>query len=181
MSSNPAGRAGTDSAWLRTGLRHQPTGRSGHGDVLADDADRECAVNVLKSGYAEGRLSKDEFDARVSRALTARTLEDLTAAAAGLPWWPGRPVPLSRAERHPGPGTGRAVPGCASVAGEGQRSGSGRSLLACLLITSASFTAMGGIHHFWPGSTAAYVAETIILLSLVVGMIRFAVRMICGR
>ena len=52
--------------------------------MRASDADRERAVEVLSSGFAEGRLPKDEYDARVHHAYTVPTrgdLEQVTAAA----------------------------------------------------------------------------------------------------
>jgi hypothetical protein len=63
-----------------------PAGKAPDGAALAADADGEHTVGALQSAYAEGRLAKDEFDTRVGRALAARTLGELTAAAAaGLP------------------------------------------------------------------------------------------------
>lgn len=51
--------------------------------LRAAHADRERAVDVLKSAFVQGRLTKDEFDARISRALAARTCAELTAITAG--------------------------------------------------------------------------------------------------
>ena len=51
--------------------------------LRAAHADRERAVDVLKGAFVQGRLTKDEFDARVSRALAARTYAELTAITAG--------------------------------------------------------------------------------------------------
>lgn len=129
MSSNSVDRAAAENAWLRTCLMRERraaarTGQASDGAMLAAAADREHAVDVLKSGYAEGRLTKDEFDARAGRALTARTFADLTAAAAGLLGWPARPVPVSRPGRRPSPGTGRPAPDRAGTGSEGARSAS---------------------------------------------------------
>ena len=57
----------------------------GQGYLLASTADRDSAVEVLKAGYAEGRLSKEEYEARAERAFTARTLGDLARVTADLP------------------------------------------------------------------------------------------------
>ena len=57
----------------------------GDGRLLAASADRERAVDVLKAGFAEGRLTKDEYDARVAQAYTARTYADLATVVADLP------------------------------------------------------------------------------------------------
>jgi uncharacterized membrane protein len=36
--------------------------------MLASHADRERTVDVLRAGFAEGRLQQAEFDRRVARA-----------------------------------------------------------------------------------------------------------------
>jgi hypothetical protein len=58
---------------------------AGQGYLLASTADRESAVEVLKAGYAEGRLTKEEYDARAGQAFAARTLGDLARVTADLP------------------------------------------------------------------------------------------------
>jgi hypothetical protein len=55
------------------------------GGFRASDADRERAVEVLSAGYAEGRLPKDEYDARVHHAYTVPTRGDLEQVTAQLP------------------------------------------------------------------------------------------------
>jgi hypothetical protein len=58
---------------------------AGDGRLLASTADRERAVDVLKAGFAEGRLTKDEYDDRVYRAYAARTYADLSMVTGDLP------------------------------------------------------------------------------------------------
>ena len=58
---------------------------AGDGRLRASTADRERAVDVLKAGFAEGRLAKDEYDDRVSQAYAARTYADLAMVTADLP------------------------------------------------------------------------------------------------
>jgi uncharacterized membrane protein len=53
--------------------------------MRAATADRERAVDVLKAGFAEGRLSQDEYNDRMGRAYAARTYGELTALTADLP------------------------------------------------------------------------------------------------
>jgi hypothetical protein len=60
----------------------------GQGYLLASTADRDAAVEALKAGYAEGRLSKEEYEARAEQAFTARTLGDLARVTADLPGEP---------------------------------------------------------------------------------------------
>jgi uncharacterized membrane protein len=68
------------------------TARSGYGLPAADagylrasTADRERTVDVLKAGYAEGRLSKAEYDIRTDQVFAARTLAELAMVTADLP------------------------------------------------------------------------------------------------
>ena len=53
--------------------------------MRAASADRERAVDVLKAGFAEGRLTQDEYNDRMGRAYAARTYGELTALTADLP------------------------------------------------------------------------------------------------
>jgi hypothetical protein len=64
---------------LRTAaLRH-------NGRMLAGDADRERAVNVLKDAFTEGRLKQDEYEDRVGLAYQARTYADLDRVTEDIP------------------------------------------------------------------------------------------------
>ena len=74
--------------------------------LRASDADRERAIEALKAAFTRGRLSRDELDARLDRALLARTYAEVAAATADMPARPAlaRPEP---ARRGPG-GTGGA-------------------------------------------------------------------------
>jgi uncharacterized membrane protein len=56
-----------------------------HAGIRASDADRDQLVEVLKTGFAEGRLSQDEYNVRMERAYTARTYGELGALVADLP------------------------------------------------------------------------------------------------
>jgi len=53
--------------------------------MRAGSADRERAVDVLKAGFAEGRLTQDEYNDRMGRAYAARTYGELTTLTADLP------------------------------------------------------------------------------------------------
>jgi len=52
---------------------------------LASHADRERVIGLLQAAFVQDRLTKDEFDARVGRALAARTHADLAPLTADLP------------------------------------------------------------------------------------------------
>lgn len=47
------------------------------GNLRASDADREQVATVLSTAYAEGRLTREEHDERLSAVLTAKTFADL--------------------------------------------------------------------------------------------------------
>ena len=52
------------------------------GETRASDADRDAAADLLNEAFAEGRLTADEHDQRLSAAYAARTwlqLRQLTA------------------------------------------------------------------------------------------------------
>ena len=53
--------------------------------MRAASADRERAVDVLKAGFTEGRLTQDEYNDRMGRAYASRTYGELTALTADLP------------------------------------------------------------------------------------------------
>jgi Domain of unknown function (DUF4190)/Domain of unknown function (DUF1707) len=57
----------------------------GHAAMLASDADRDRAAEVLKSGFAYGRLTKDEYDDALHRVYTGRTHGDLIQVTGQLP------------------------------------------------------------------------------------------------
>jgi hypothetical protein len=62
--------------------------------MRASTADRDRAVELLTRAYTEGRLDKDEHDARVERAMTAATFAELDAVVIDLPGaGPVAPVP----------------------------------------------------------------------------------------
>jgi len=62
------------------------------GKMRAADADRDRVVGMLSTAYTEGRLSKDEYDARLESALSARTYADLDQVVADLPVAPATAV-----------------------------------------------------------------------------------------
>lgn len=60
-------------------------GVGGRPHMRASHAEREQVIGVLKVAFVEERLSKDEFDLRVSRALTSRTQGELAVLTADIP------------------------------------------------------------------------------------------------
>ena len=59
-----------------------------HPGMLAAAADRERTMDVLKAAFGEGRITKEEFDLRASRAMNARTYAQLGSVVADLPSGP---------------------------------------------------------------------------------------------
>ena len=68
----------------------------GSARFLASDADRERTIDVLKTAFVHGALTRDELTLRTGRVLTARTYADLAATTAGLT--PGAPRPRPAAK-----------------------------------------------------------------------------------
>ena len=69
--------------------------------MLAGTADRERAIDVLKAGFAEGRLTQAEHDDRVARVYAARTYGELAPLVADLPAGPPGSVPYYLAAGYP--------------------------------------------------------------------------------
>ena len=64
--------------------------------MRASTADRDRAVELLTRAYTEGRLDKDEHDARVERAMTAAPFAELDAVVMDLPGaGPVVPAPMA--------------------------------------------------------------------------------------
>lgn len=73
-------------------------------DLRASDADRERAVERLRTAAAEGRIDAGELDRRVQDALGARTVAQLARLVADLPATPPRATSTSpRSPRGPRP------------------------------------------------------------------------------
>jgi hypothetical protein len=53
--------------------------------MLASDAEREHVTSVLQRGVAEGRLSLEDFELRLDRALRAHTFGELAPLIRDLP------------------------------------------------------------------------------------------------
>ena len=54
------------------------------GHFRASQADRERAIDVLKTAFAEERLTKDAFDLRANQAFASRTYAELAAVTSDL-------------------------------------------------------------------------------------------------
>jgi Domain of unknown function (DUF1707) len=99
------------------------------GDRLrAGQADREQVIEALKDAFVQGRLTRDELDARAGRALTARTYADLAALTADIPPAPSVPAAAGSAGSARPPAPTRRRPLARAAAGSG----------GCLVIAAAA-------------------------------------------
>lgn len=57
----------------------------GHSDLLVGDAERAAAVSDLRGHYDAGRLTLEEFEARIGEAQTARSESELRHVFRQLP------------------------------------------------------------------------------------------------
>ncbi len=69
-----------------------------YGNMRATEADREAARTQLTDAHAEGRLTWEEFDARISAVLSSQTYGQLAELTADLP----AKVPGQAMSRFPG-------------------------------------------------------------------------------
>jgi Domain of unknown function (DUF1707)/Cell wall-active antibiotics response 4TMS YvqF len=67
--------------------------------ILASDAERDHAAALLREAAVEGRLTLEEFSDRISRAIAARTRDELIAVTADLPV--PLPAPSAYMQRAP--------------------------------------------------------------------------------
>ena len=89
--------------------------------VRASDAERDQAAEILRAGYAEGRLSRDELDERVTAAYAAKTRADLQDLTRDLPGAVSAPATCNR-------------PGTAALPFADPESGTGMQFSVCLLL-----------------------------------------------
>jgi hypothetical protein len=65
-------------------VRPEPQAQAAAG-LRASRADRERVIDLLKAAFVQGRLDRDEFDARIGQALASRTYGELAAVTADIP------------------------------------------------------------------------------------------------
>ena len=109
-------------------------GLAGRGHLRTAQADREQAITVLKAAYAQGRLTKDELEARAVQAFASRTYAELAALTADLPAASpaaASPAAASRAATGPDAPWPRPSTPARTMAKAARRSG------VCLLVAIA--------------------------------------------
>jgi hypothetical protein len=86
--------------------------------VRASDAEREQAAELLRVGYADGRLTRDELDERLAAGYAAKTRADLRGLTGDLPGAPtagvtgGGPLPADLPVLGQEPGAGMRPDWC---------------------------------------------------------------------
>jgi hypothetical protein len=134
----------------------QDPAAAGRGHLRAGHADREQAIDRLKTAFAHGQLTKDELDARAGQALAARTYADLAALTADIPPRP----PAARSARPPAPVRRRPLARAAAKSG------------VCLIIAAtatwvlALLVADDGHYHGIPGANPPYESWAPLALAL---------------
>jgi uncharacterized protein DUF1707 len=130
--------------------------RDGYGRMRTSRADREQAIETLKEAYVQGRLTKDELDERLDRALVPLTHAELTAltddlpdglAAARRPRWADQDVTrLREGNRAEARVLATLVAGVVLVALVGNGIGSPLHVLAIVFLLSPVWMlALGGL------------------------------------
>jgi hypothetical protein len=104
---------------------------AGRSRLKASDSDRDRVLDMLKAAFAQGRLTKDEFDARVGQTLLARTWGDLTELTDDIPAWP-LPRPAHKPARQP---SGESAPALIKA-------------VACAIIALSAVT-LAGMPGMW--------------------------------
>jgi Domain of unknown function (DUF1707) len=78
----------------------EPGAQAAGTSLRTSRADRERVIELLKAAFVQGRLAKDEFDARVGQALASRTYAELAAVGADIPAGLTAILPPARAPRR---------------------------------------------------------------------------------
>ena len=133
-------------------MRPEPGAQAAAAGLRASRADRERVIDLLKAAFAQGRLDKDEFDARIGQALASRTYPELAAVTAGIPAGLTAALP-----RRPPARAGRRIPFNTAVTGGACMAGLvNGGMIAALLIRS-------------PVAVVMFVVFTVIGMILAIG------------
>jgi hypothetical protein len=66
-------------------VRPEPGAQAAGSGLRASRADRERVIDLLKAAFVQGRLPRDEFDARIGQVLASRTYAELAVVTADIP------------------------------------------------------------------------------------------------
>ena len=110
--------------------------RPGRGQLRAAQADREQAITVLKTAYAQGRLTKDELEVRAGQAFASRTYAELAALTADIPGDIPGDIPADSPTASPGAAGRPGTPARTMAKAAGR---SGVCILAAVALAEAGF------------------------------------------
>jgi hypothetical protein len=137
------------------------TGDYPAGDLRVSDADRDRAISELSEHFQAGRLTADEHDERMGRAMQARTGRELAALFADLP---RRQAPATELSPRP---HGRAP---------GVLIGVGASLIAVLVARVVLVSSQPALYHYrgfaGPGPHAIPLLPVLVVLVVVGFLVR---------
>jgi hypothetical protein len=134
-------------------------------NIRISDADREQVTSRLREHFAEGRLSSDELDERVTATLNAKTFGELRGIMSDLP----EPGPLGPPQQAPVPPAWNARPVY-------YRRGP-RILPLALLVFFAVLVLSGPGWAFFAFFKFALLAWLVLCIAGIVGASRFRRRM----
>jgi hypothetical protein len=127
----------------------------GHAPMRASDADREIVRAVLADAYADGRLTREEYDDRLNTLYGSRTLGELPALVTDLvppDGLPAAPAPLRPADLR--------TRGARKWRRDVEESF--EALLFPAIICTVIWIAVGGGGFFWPAFPMLFLGLNLI-------------------
>jgi Domain of unknown function (DUF1707) len=135
--------------------------------LRASHADREQVIGLLKAAFVHGRLTKEEFDGRVDRALAARTYAELTRLTDDLPVLPV--LPVAPGPRH-APVRACPRPLADNDVRQGGRAIAHTAVITVLLWTAAIVTFNGALFVAAFGATCTILTISALTGSRILGL-----------
>jgi hypothetical protein len=121
--------------------------------MLASNADRDRAIDVLRAGFAEGRLTQFEFEDRMARVQASRTYDQLAELTCDLPAGPWAAAGAAMVLRS------AMVPGTPAVPYRGQAADptfANLVLTALVIFTLAAIVTALAVAHLHGAAFATY-------------------------
>jgi Domain of unknown function (DUF1707) len=129
---------------------------AGRDHLRTSRADREQVIDVLKAAFVQGRLTKDEFEARIAWALASRTYAELAAVTADVPAGLSLATPSHRPARR----RTRVRMNTAVTAGACVAIGTNLAMIGALIVGSA--VAVISVMLFFVIAAAAAIGAMIV-------------------
>jgi hypothetical protein len=120
-------------------------------EMRAGDKDRDSTISQIREAYAEGRLTNDEFEQRMTQAQESKTYGELAKLVDDLPVAPVTPPPVNVAA------TTVAAPSTVAVPEEEDRdlrkgwmAWVGVSVMVNVIWAATWITSPGSPPYYWP-------------------------------